>query len=229
VVDRRQHPELQIRALSGILCDFDVEIDLARRLLPDGIEPVESPRCWGRILVNLLHLQMEGLGIGAFWNLDVALQVEPDERCGSIDRAAFELRLGADAPGYLSLLQQEGHPVYLGDLEVNEVPQLEAADEEGTIMLAPHDGREPGQQVVRWGQKLAIVGGEVLRRDYRFEGVLAAERPAPGSGASLFAHPFFGFDPAELGHCREIQWLRPGQATLDYFQRDLYRPQARQC
>lgn len=228
MVARRQRVELRIHAQRGFLCEFDVEIAQARRWLPVGVEPIESPPGWCRLLVNLLQLELGGLGIPSFWNLDVALLVEADDTDGPIDRAAFELRLGSDNSKYLDLLRQEGHPVYPStDLEISETPRLEVADAEGPILLGPDDQAGPGQATRRWGQKLAHTQGKLLCRDYCFEGVLAAERPAAGAGPSLFSHPFFPFDPGSLGHCREIQWVRPGQATLDYFQRGPYTPQGR--
>ena len=201
----------------AVFSAFDFDLAAAERLLPPGVEPVRLGEGRGRLLVNVLRLLMEPLGIPAAWNLDVAVEVVPDESCEPVDRAAFEVRLASDSVAYLDILLGEGHDVYTPrNLTVHgarEGENLRVEDEAGDLLMATGPlGGVDRRTVRRVGQKLSVREGNVYRRNYHFQGEASMDSFGRGdSDKALEAHPFAdGLELGAMGPCHERMVLAPG-------------------
>lgn len=222
---------IRVEADWGAFLVFDVLKSEAERHLPRGVAAVEVAAGQARLLINVVHLLMGSIGIPAAWNLDVAIEVVPDETLGPIDRAAFEVRLTSESSAYLAVLKTEGHSLYLPrDLVVevsDDPPGVEVSDRAGPMLSFFCSSRNhPGYQMIsRVGQKLSVADGLVYGRNYRFLG-RALRLFDPESTLRLHEeHPFFaavGIRRAGTA-CRELMFLQPSTISrLDYLEKRRY-------
>lgn len=202
----------------------EIALSAARRHLPAGVPPAEIAAGRGHLLVNVVHLLMGGMGLDEVWNLDVAIEVEADHGPEPVDRASYELVLTSDSPGYLSLLEAEGHRVYrpraLAVDPRRDGCAVAAADADGRILSLELEEPPPGyRELVRIGQKLSLVEGVIYARNYRFSGRAARLLDRPRCQLRLYDHPFFKASDLEamVPPCGELMVLQPGTLSgLDY-------------